>query len=57
MKMNAPKNITWTIAVVIGLLALIGNYVAVIPFVTANAFILVTVAFVLLALGCLLKGL
>ena len=56
MQMNAPKNITWTIAVVLGLLGLISHFVA-IPQVSPYQFWLVSAGFVILALGSLLKGL
>jgi predicted membrane channel-forming protein YqfA (hemolysin III family) len=56
MKLSAPKNITWWIAVIIGVLGILGTLTS-IPFVSANAFWFVAVAFVLLALATLLKGL
>ena len=56
MKLNAPKNITWWIAVVVGVLGILGSFVT-IPFVTGLAFWFVVVGFVLLALGTFMKGL
>lgn len=56
MKLNAPKVITWWIAVIIGVLGILGTLVS-IPVVSGLAFWFVAVAFVLLALGCFLKGL
>ena len=56
MKLNAPKNITWWIAVIVGVLGVLGNFVA-IPIVSGEAFWFVTVGFVLLALATYLKGL
>jgi hypothetical protein len=56
MKLNAPKNVTWWIAVVLGVLGILGNYMA-IPFVSGFAFLFVAVGFVLLALATYLKGL
>ncbi len=56
MKLNAPKQVTWWIAVVLGVLGLIGTFVA-IPFVSANAFWFIFVAFLLLALATFLEGL
>jgi hypothetical protein len=56
MKLSAPKNITWWIAVILGVLGILGTLTS-IPFVSANAFWFVAVAFVLLALATLLKGL
>jgi hypothetical protein len=56
MKLSEPKVITFIIAVVIGLLALLSTFVA-IPFVSANAFWVLFVGFLLLALANLFKGL
>ena len=56
MKLNAPKKVTWIIAVVAGLLGFISTYVA-IPVVSGLAFWLVFGAFVLLALATYLKDL
>jgi len=55
MKLNAPKQVTWWIAVVLGVLGLIGTFVA-IPFVSGYAFWFVFVAFLLLALATFLEG-
>ena len=56
MKLNAPKTITWWIAVVLGVVGIIGSFVA-IPFISIYAFWLVAIAFVLLALATALSGL
>ena len=56
MKLNAPKNITWYIAVVVGVLGILGNLIT-IPVISGFAFWLVAIAFVLLALATFLKGL
>ena len=56
MKLNAPKNVTWWIAVVVGVLGILGKLFT-IPFVSANAFWFAAVGFVLLALATYLKGL
>ncbi|MHB0988305.1 MAG: hypothetical protein ACYC3P_06530 [Bellilinea sp.] len=57
MKLSAPKNITWWIAVILGALGLLG-YTDVLSFITAaNAFWLVLAGFVLLVLATLLKDL
>jgi heme/copper-type cytochrome/quinol oxidase subunit 1 len=55
MKLNAPKKTTWWVAVVVGVVGIIANFVA-IPFLSGIAFWLVVVAFVLLALATYLKG-
>jgi hypothetical protein len=56
MNLNAPKQITWWIAVVLGVVGIIGSFVA-IPFISAYAFWFVAIAFVLLALATALSGL
>jgi hypothetical protein len=56
MNTNAPKQLTLLIAVVLAVLGLIGSFVT-IPFISVYAFWLVLAGFVLLALGCVLKGL
>lgn len=56
MKLTPPKAVTFWIAVVLGLLAFLSTLVA-IPFITANAFWVMFVAFALLVLGLLVKGL
>ena len=56
MKLNAPKNITWWIAVVLGVLGILGTFVT-LPFVSAYAFWFVAVGFILLALATFLKDL
>lgn len=56
MKLSAPKQVTWIIAVVAGALGFIGTYVA-IPVVSGIAFWLIFGAFVLLALATFLKDL
>ena len=55
MNLSAPTQLIFIIAVVIAVLALIGSFV-VIPFVSAYAFWLMTLAFVVLAAGVLFKG-
>jgi hypothetical protein len=56
MSLSAPKQITWIIAVVLGVIGILGKVVP-IAAVAAYAFWLVTIGFILLALGALLKGL
>lgn len=55
MELNAPKQIVFIIAVVIAIVALLGVLVT-IPVVTAYAFWLMLLAFVILAGGVLIKG-
>lgn len=56
MKLSAPKQLTWWIAVVVGVLGILGSYIS-IPLVSTYSFLFVVVGFVLLALATLLKGL
>jgi hypothetical protein len=56
MKLSAPKVITWWIAVILGVIGILGSFVT-IPFVSTYAFWFVVVAFVLLVLATLLEGL
>jgi hypothetical protein len=55
MHTNAPKFIIWLVAVIIGALGILAKFVA-IPFLTVYAFWIVVVAFVLLALATILRG-
>jgi fatty acid desaturase len=56
MKLSAPKIVTWWIAVVLGVLGILGSFVS-IPFVSASAFWFVAIGFIVLALGTFLKDL
>ncbi len=56
MKLTPPKAVTFWISVVLGILAFLGTLVT-IPFVTANVFWVLFVAWLLLVLGLLVKGL
>jgi membrane protein YdbS with pleckstrin-like domain len=56
MKLSRPKNVTWWIAVIVGVVGIIANFVK-IPFVSDNKFWFVAFAFVLLALATYFKDL
>jgi uncharacterized membrane protein HdeD (DUF308 family) len=56
MKLSRPKNVTWWIAVILGVLGILGTLVA-IPFVSTYAFWFVAIAFILLALATYFKNL
>lgn len=56
MKLSAPKVIVWWIAVILGVLGLLGHY-AIVSALGVYAFWLVTAGLVLLVLATLLKGL
>ena len=56
MKLSAPKNVTFWIGVVVGLLGFLGVMFK-IPVVSSNAYWFTFIGFVILALGNLVKGL
>jgi hypothetical protein len=56
MKLSAPTQPVWLIAIILGIVGILGHYLP-IAAVAPNSFILVSVAFVLLALACMVKGL
>jgi hypothetical protein len=56
MKLSRPKESTFIVAVILAVIALLGM-VTPIPFATQYAFWILVIAFVLLALGNLYKGL
>ena len=55
LKLSAPKEITWIIAVVAGALGIIAHYG--ILSIGVNDFLLVMIGFVILAVAILVKGL
>jgi hypothetical protein len=55
MRLSAPKKATWWIAVIVGVVGILANFVT-IPVLSGFAFWLVVIGFVLLALGTYLKG-
>ncbi len=55
LSLSAPKQIVFIIAVVLAVLALLGYFVA-IPFVSAYAFWILLVGFIVLAGGVMMKG-
>ena len=56
MNFSAPKQITWWIAVVIGVLGILASLVA-IPVLSGFAFWLVVIGFALLAVATVMEGL
>jgi heme/copper-type cytochrome/quinol oxidase subunit 1 len=56
MQLSAPKQITWWIALIVGVVGLIANFVT-IPVLSALSFWLVVVALALLLLATLIEGL
>lgn len=56
MKLNAPKTITWWVALILGVIGLIGSFVS-IPVVSSIAFWLVVVGLALLLVANAVSGL
>ena len=56
MKLTPPKQTSWTLALLLGLLGIVAHQVS-IPFASAYDFWLVAFAFLLLLFATLLKGL
>ncbi len=55
MKLNAPSQVAWLIAVIVGALGILATLVR-IPSVTPYAFWLVAAGFIILALATVLRG-
>jgi hypothetical protein len=55
MKLNAPSQTVFIIAVIIAIIAVVGLFVT-IPFISLYAFWVMTLAFVVLAGACLMRG-
>lgn len=55
-ELSPPTQVAWIISLVVGILGIVGYFVA-IPFISVYAFWLVVVAFALLVLATLLKDL
>ena len=56
MKLSAPKNLTWWIAVILGVLGLLGNFMT-LPVVGGMSFWLLFLGFAILALATAMEGL
>jgi len=54
--MNAPKKITFLVALIVGVLGIVGSFISV-PVVSGIAFWLLAAGWLLLILGCFVKGL
>jgi hypothetical protein len=54
-RLNAPAKITFLISLIIAIIAVIGVFVL-IPFVSVYAFWIAIIAYIVLAAGCVLKG-
>lgn len=55
MKPSAPQKTLWIIAIIAGVLGIIGHWVSV-DFLSENSFFLILAGFVLLAIGTSFKG-
>ncbi|MBN1303875.1 MAG: hypothetical protein JXA13_05525 [Anaerolineales bacterium] len=56
MSFSAPTQVVWWIAVIVGVLGILGTLVS-IPVVSVYAFWLVAIGFILLAVATIVKGL
>lgn len=57
MKLSKPKNVTWIIAVILGVLGIIGFFASSVPIIGPLAFWFAFAGFALLALGTFFEGL
>ena len=56
MSLNTPTKMGFLISLVLAVLALLGAWVISIPVISGNAFLVMLVAYVVLAAGNILKG-
>ena len=56
MNLSAPKNLTWIIAVVLGVLGFLGNFIT-LPIVGGFSFWLLFLGFLILAVATFVEGL
>ncbi len=56
MRLNAPTKVVWYISLILGVLGILFSFITV-PFFSAYAFWIVVVAWLLLILATVLKGL
>jgi hypothetical protein len=56
MKLSAPKNVTWWIAVILGVLGLLGSFMG-IPDISGMSFWLLFLGFAILAVATFVEGL
>jgi hypothetical protein len=56
MRLSAPKNLTWWIAVILGVLGFLGNFVA-LPVIGGLSFWLLFLGFAILAIATAVEGL
>ena len=53
--LNAPSQVVFLISLILAVIAVIGYFVA-IPYIGQHPSILMTLAYVVLAVGCVMKG-
>jgi hypothetical protein len=56
MRINRPTRVVFIVATILAVLALISYYVASLPIVGGNEFLVLAIAFILLWLGNVLRG-
>ena len=56
MNLNAPRQLFFIISLVIAILAVLSVYVAALAVIPISAFWLMTLAYVILALACIIRG-
>jgi hypothetical protein len=56
MNLTAPTQLIFIISLILAVLALIGYFVPMIPFVSVYAFWFAIVGYAVLAAGCVMKG-
>jgi hypothetical protein len=56
MKLSAPTQAIFILSLILAVLALIGHFVPTVPYVAAYKFWLAIAGYVVLAAGCMLKG-
>ncbi len=56
MKLSAPTQVVFIISLILVILALLGQFVPTIPIVAAYKFWLAIAGYVVLAAGCMMKG-
>jgi len=56
MQLSPPKRTTWSLSILLGILAVIAQAIVDLPLLSPYAFWILVLAFILLALGTLLPG-
>jgi hypothetical protein len=56
MTLNAPRVLFFVLSLIIAILAVINSFVQIVAVVPNTSFWLMTIAFVILALSCMIKG-